>query len=64
MSNESVGKAGKIAIALAIIAGLLAISRAIYNYTESGEWDIGKIAIGIGIPCLIYAIVKSTASKK
>ena len=64
MSDQRIGKPGKVAIALAIIAGLLALSRVLYNYTQSGEWDIGKLALGIGIPCLIYAIVKSSASKK
>lgn len=64
MSDKSMSKTGKVAIALAIIAGLLALSRALYTYTQNGKLDIGKIAIGIGIPCLIYAMVKSTASRK
>ncbi len=64
MLDESISKTGKVAIALAIIAGVLALSRALYNYTQSGEWDIGKIALGIGIPCLIYALMKSAATKK
>jgi hypothetical protein len=64
MSDKSMSKTGKVAIALAIIAGLLALSRALYNYTQNGKLDIGKIALGIGIPCLIYAIVKSAASGK
>ena len=64
MFDESISKTGKVAITLAIIAGVLALSRALYNYTQSGEWDIGKIALGIGIPCLVYAIMKSAASKQ
>ncbi len=64
MADESISKTGKVAIALAIIAGVLALSRALYNYTQSGEWDIGKIALGIGIPCLMYAIIKSAGSQK
>ena len=64
MFDESINKTGKVAIALAIIAGVLALSRALYNYTQSGELDIGKIAMGIGIPCLMYAIIKSAASKQ
>jgi hypothetical protein len=57
-------KTSKVAIALAIVAGLLALSRALYNYTQNGKWDVGKIALGIGIPCLVYAIVKSSESGK
>jgi hypothetical protein len=64
MAYQRISKTGKVAIVLAIIAGVLALSRALYNYNQSGEWDIGKIALGIGIPCLIYAIIKSAASKK
>jgi hypothetical protein len=63
MPDKSITKTGKVAIALAIIAGLLALSRALYNYTQNGKWDIGKIALGIGIPCLMYAIIKSAASR-
>jgi hypothetical protein len=64
MFDKSISKTGKVAIALAIIAGLLTLSRALYNYTQNGRWDIGKIALGIGIPCLMYAIIKSATSGK
>jgi hypothetical protein len=64
MSDQSMSKTSKVAIALAIIGGLLALSRALYNYTQNGKLDIGKIALGIGIPCLIYAIVKGAESRK
>ncbi|MDX6614822.1 MAG: hypothetical protein QOD75_4008 [Blastocatellia bacterium] len=64
MSDKSMSTTGKVAIALAIIGSILALSRALYNYTQHGNWDIGKIAIGIAIPCLMYAIVKRTASGK
>jgi hypothetical protein len=64
VANQRIGKTGKIAIALAVIAGLLSLSRAIYNYTQHGEIDIVKIALGIGIPCLMYALVRSAASGK
>ena len=64
MTNRSVSKTGKVAIVLAVIAGVLSLSRAIYNYTQHGELDIGKIALGIGIPFLIYTLVKGTASRE
>jgi hypothetical protein len=64
VANQSISKAGKIAIMVAIIAGALSLSRAIYNYTQHGEVDIVKIALGIGIPCVMYVIVKSAASGK
>jgi hypothetical protein len=64
MANQSISKTGKVAIALAIIAGVLSIGRAIYNYTQHGELDIVKLVLGIGIPAMIYVIVKSAASGK
>jgi hypothetical protein len=60
---RSMSKTSKIAIALAIIAGLLALSRALYNYNQNGKLDVGKIALGIGVPCLVYVIVKSMATR-
>ena len=64
MTDEGISRTGKIAIVLAIIAGVLSLSRALYNYSQSGELDIGKVALGIGIPCLMYAIVKSSATSR
>lgn len=64
MASGNMNKAGKIAIVLAVTAGVLALSRAIYKYTQHGEVDLGKIALGIGIPILIFVIVKSTSSGK
>lgn len=54
-------KNGRIAIALSIVAGVLAISRAVYNYSQHGELDIAKIALGIGIPGLMYVLVRNTS---
>ena len=64
MAEKRISGVGKVAIALAVIAGVLSLSRAIYNYAQPGELDIIKIALGIGIPCLMYAIVKSAAPEK
>ena len=64
MANQSIGKAGKVAIALGIVAAVLSLIRAIYNYTQHGELDVAKIALGIGIPCLVYVIVKNPTSGK
>ena len=64
MAEKRISKVGKVAIVLAVIAGVLSLTRAIYNYAQHGELDIIKIALGIGIPCLMYAIVKSAAPEK
>ena len=64
MADRSMSTTGKIAIGLAIIAGLLALSRALYNYNQNGTLDVGKIALGIGVPLLMYALVKSMSTRK
>ena len=64
VAEKSISKTGKVAIALAVVAGVLSLSRAIYNYAQHGELDIIKIALGIGIPCLMYAIVKGASPEK
>jgi len=64
MTNRSIGKAGKVAITLGIVAGVLSLSRALYTYFQYGHLDIGKIALAIGVPCLVYVIVRSAASAK
>lgn len=64
MAAQNISNAGKIAIAPAFIAGLVALGRAAYKYSQNGELDIGEIALGIGIPCLIYTIVKISESKR
>lgn len=61
MAEQSISMAGKIAIALAVIAGLLALARAAYLYNQTGEVDVAKIALGLGIPALIFVIVKNTS---
>jgi hypothetical protein len=64
MPDRSLSTTGKIAIGLAIIAGLLALGRALYNYNQNGTVDVGKIALGIGVPLLMYALVKSMSTRK
>ena len=46
MPDRSLSTTGKIAIGLAIIAGLLTLGRALYNYNQNGTVDVGKIATG------------------
>ena len=64
MAEHNISTAGKVAIALAIFAGLLSVSNAIYNYVEHRELNIIKIAAGIGVPFLFYAIVKTSSRAK
>ena len=64
MTEQSISKAGKIAIGLAIIAGLLALTRAAYLYSQTGGVDVAEIALGLGVPALIFVLVSSTSRKQ
>ena len=59
MAEQSISMAGKIAIALAIIAGLISLARAAYLCGQNGEIDVTKIALGLGVPALFFVLVKS-----
>ncbi len=64
MAEQSISMAGKIAIALAVIAGLLSLARAAYLYNQNGEVDVVKIALGVGLPALIFVVAKSVSGKQ
>ena len=64
MAEQSIIMAGKVAIALAVIAGLLSLARAVQLYNQNGEVDVAKIALGLGIPALIFVVVKSVPRKQ
>ena len=64
MAEQTTSKAGKIAMILAIIASLLSLTRAAYLYSQTGEVDVAKIALGLGIPALIFVVVKSVSRKE
>ena len=64
MNNQGAQERGKkIAMALAVLAGLLALTNVVLNYRSTGELDYGKVALAIGVPVLFYAILKSQGRK-
>jgi hypothetical protein len=64
MAEQSISMAGKIAIALAVIGSLIALARAAYLYNQTGEGDVAEIALGVGVPALIFVLVKSSSRKQ
>lgn len=64
MAEQSISMAGKIAIALTVIGGLIALARATELYNQSGEVDVAKIALGVGVPAFIFVFVKSFSRKQ
>ncbi len=64
MAEQSISTAGKIAIALAVIGGLIALARVAYLYNQTGEVDVAKIALGLGVPALFYVLMKNASHKQ
>ncbi|HEY0321136.1 MAG TPA: hypothetical protein VGC66_09300 [Pyrinomonadaceae bacterium] len=64
MSEQGTSRAGQIAVVLAVIAAVLALSAALIKYLRFGEIDIATIAAGIAIPAIVISLVKSRGSKR
>lgn len=56
-------RAGFIAIALAVAAGVIGLVREGIRYRNGGDIDWGHVALAVGVPALIYAIVSGAASQ-
>lgn len=64
MTEQSSAKWYKLALALGVIAGVLALSAALVRYIRYGEIDVGKIAAGIFIPAVIYTVTSMNTPRK
>jgi hypothetical protein len=64
MADGRISRSGWAAIGLAIVGGILALANQALRYQRSGVVDWGQVALGFGVPCLIYAIVKSTSTRQ
>ena len=57
MPTGRITSGGWLAIALGVIGSLIAFANAIMQYRSTGDIAWGKIALAIGVPIFIYAIV-------
>lgn len=53
-------KGWQIALALALIGALLALTNAYLRFQRTGQIAYGKIALAIGVPALFYAIIRAS----
>lgn len=53
-----------VAVALAVIAGLLAVYNVVEDYRAAGEVDWGHLALAIGIPILFYGMARAASARK
>ena len=53
-------KWSRIAMALALVGALLALTNAYLQFQRTGQIAYGKIALAIGVPVLFYAIMRAS----
>ena len=59
MSDKQIGRAGWLAIGLAVLGSLAAIVNEVTGFRNAGTVDWGHIALIIGVPVFMYALVAS-----
>lgn len=55
--------AGWLAIGLAVLGGIIALANEAFSYRRGEPLDWGHIALAVGVPLIMYSIVRSAASK-
>jgi hypothetical protein len=63
VQKEQITRIGWLAVGLAVLGSLVAIVNEIMGYQRTGAVDWGHVALIIGVPLIMYAIVSSTARK-
>ena len=59
MANSRISRAGWLAIALAVVGSVVATVNEIAGYRSTGAVDWGHVALIIGVPAFMYAVVSS-----
>ncbi len=59
MAEQNKNRTNRIAIVLAIVASVLALSAALIKYVRFGEVALAPIAAGIAIPAIIISLASS-----
>ena len=59
MTSTRTNRGGWLAISLAVLGGLVALGREFVLYQRSGSADWGHIALALGVPLLISALVSA-----
>lgn len=64
MASGRLGRGGWIAVGLAVFGGVVALINEWMAYRRSGTVDWGHVALAVGVPSLMYAIVRSTSGRR
>jgi hypothetical protein len=59
VARSRINRGGWLAIGLAVLGGLVAIANEIVRFRRTGSVDWGHVALILGVPVLIYAIVSA-----
>lgn len=59
MASSRINRGGWLAISLAVLGSLVALGREFVLDRRSGAVDWGHIALALGVPALMYAIVSA-----
>lgn len=57
MTNSQIQRVGWLAVGLAVLGSLVATVNEIVSFRRTGVIDWGHVALIIGVPVLMYAIV-------
>lgn len=60
MEQSSINRVGWLAVGLAILGSLVAVVNEIMRFRATGAVDWGHIALIVGVPVIMFAIVSST----
>ncbi len=64
MAEGRIARIGWLAVGIAVVGGFIALFNVVQDYQSSGPIDWGHLALAVGIPVFMYAIVKSSATRK
>lgn len=64
MSSPRLGRVGILAVALAAVAGILALIKEVIQYRRNGAVNWGHVALAIGVPALMYGIVRAAKPRR
>jgi hypothetical protein len=65
MTKDNITRyAGWLAIGLAVLGGIIALANEASSYRRGEALDWGHIALAVGVPLVMYSIVRSAAAKR
>ena len=63
MATARLGRAGVVAVTLAMIGSVVVLANEVVGYRATGGVDWGDVALAVGVPALMYAIVRGAADR-